>query len=405
MPNYGRFTARGGSEVEASLTTLLERMASAFDDMLAKYSYRSIVLLGGYGRGEGGVQIVEGEERPHNNLDLMVITTPAFVSASYDKLQARVAEFAKEADLGIDISFIEERKLTQSPCLVMWYDMRFGHKTVLGDAEFLGGLDRFSQDKIEPIDVLRLMVNRGTLLVINDVVLEKEILTASDRKLIIKHVMKALIGFGDAYLFSRGEYDWSYLEKQRRMQALTDAPDDLKQLYEEALEFRFSPNYEKYEQRDLQAWAEELRELLGRLYLDFERFRLGDEDLAWSGYLERALSHEFRKNLTSLRGLAKNVVFGLRSRGIPKALGLRGRLLSRCVGESVLMPVLYPSVSFDIEDTSFRQATQSFLGASSDDHRTLRHAYLRKWGETGDSNFQNVIEAQGISLEGSNTTA
>ncbi len=398
MPDFGKFTARGGSEVEASLTTLLTKMGRAFEEILPRESYRSVILIGGYGRGEGGVQVIDGSERPHNNLDFMVITRPGFATDLYPRMRECVAQFAQDAGLGIDISFIEEQRLVQSPCLVMWYDMRFGHKTVIGDDLFLRGLDQFSKEKIEPFDVLRLMVNRGTLLVINDAVLGKQALQESDRKLIIKHVMKALIGFGDAYLFSRGEYDWSYAEKQQRMQSLADAPSELKRLYEEALEFRFSPNYERYADRDLQEWMTELRGLLREPYLDFERFRLGKPSLDWSGYLPAALACEFGKALKSPRGLAKSLVYALRTRGIPGVSGLRTRLAARCVGDRILMPLIFPAVYFDVDDGAYEQAAQRYLKASTNKSRSRRNAYLRKWGEIGDSNFQNVIDANDIPL-------
>lgn len=400
MPDYGKFTARGGDEVEQFLTELLHNMGEAFRDILPDASYRSVVLIGGYGRGEGGVQIAGGRECPHNNLDLMVITTPAFTPDLRDRLDKSVAQFAEDAELGIDISYIEETRLRRSPCLVMWYDMRFGHKTVLGDDQFLRGLDRFTEDRIEPLDVLRLMINRGTLLVINDVFLEKEDVLASHRKLIVKHVMKALIGFGDAYLFSRGQYDWSYLEKQNRMQALADAPEDLKRLYEEALEFRFSPDYDNYADKNLHEWAEELRALLAPLFLQFERDRLQKPTMDWPTYLQSALSREFKNGFTSPRGLAKLAVYGIRTRGTNDVGGLGTRLASRCVGDRVMMPLVYPAVYFNIEDPGFRKAAQAYLQAPGDDRHALRHGFLRKWGEIGDSNFQSVIDANGIQLDG-----
>ena len=65
-----------------------------------------------------------------------------------------------------------------------------------------------------------------------------------------------------------------------------------------------------------------------------------------------------------------------------------------------MMPLVYPAVYFSIEDPGFRKAAQAYLQAPGDDRHALRHAFLRKWGEIGDSNFQNVIDANGIQLDG-----
>ena len=70
---YGRFTVRGGEAVERLLTELVAAAAARVDEAIAASEYRALVMIGGYGRGEGGVQIVDGVERPHNNLDFLLI--------------------------------------------------------------------------------------------------------------------------------------------------------------------------------------------------------------------------------------------------------------------------------------------------------------------------------------------
>src|SRR5690606_3500364 len=120
------------------------------------------------------------------------------------------------------------------PCLVMWFDMRFGHKVLLGDPSFARGLDRFRLSRIEPADVRNLLVNRGTLLVINDLLFDGP--GGNDeaaRRTALKHAMKAVIGYGDALLYFLGEYDHSYVEKQRRMRIRRDVPAAFRDLYDE----------------------------------------------------------------------------------------------------------------------------------------------------------------------------
>ena len=407
MPQYGQLTARGGAEVETFLTDLLDQASSRFADVLPEDTYRSVILIGGYGRGEGGVQTIDGQEKPHNNLDLLVITKPAFSDDRKPELAAIAEQLSEQAGLGIDIGYIEEARLVRSECLVMWYDMRFGHKTLLGDADFLSGLDQFTADRVQAADVLKLMVNRGTLLIINDVLLESfetsSALPESSRKLILKHVMKAIIGFGDAYLYSRGRYDWSYLEKQRRMQSMDDAPADLKRIYEEALEFRFSPNYDSYADRDLHAMAEELRDSLEPVFLRFEAHRLVADGLLWDDYLHRALRREITSSLSSPREIAKRAVYTIKEPGIPKAGGLLPRIASRAAGSRQLMPLLFPAVYFDRDHASqpLADAARGFLNAESDSPADLRRAYLRKWGDLGDINFRTVVEKHGIDLNSS----
>ena len=72
-PHLDRFTARGGPEVEARIRGAVSEAADVMRAVLRPEEYRAVVLLGGYGRGEGGVELRDGEERPHNNLDFLVI--------------------------------------------------------------------------------------------------------------------------------------------------------------------------------------------------------------------------------------------------------------------------------------------------------------------------------------------
>jgi hypothetical protein len=94
------------------------------------------------------------------------------------------------------------------------------------------------------------MVNCGTLLLINDLLLEDEVSSLERRRTIIRHVMKGIIGYGDALFYVLGAYHWSYQERQRRMRKQVSVPESFRHLYDEAMEFRFQPSYVKYLEHD-----------------------------------------------------------------------------------------------------------------------------------------------------------
>ena len=133
---WGRFTVRGSNAVEAEIGALLEEVARTVTERIPAAAYRALVLLGGYGRGEGGVVTVEGRERLHNNLDFLLIANGRRQRALAELrrevgevLEGLVTKHGIQMDLGVTTASL----LRWSPGLVMWYDMRFGHKTVLGD--------------------------------------------------------------------------------------------------------------------------------------------------------------------------------------------------------------------------------------------------------------------------------
>ena len=107
---WGRFTLRGDEEVEACLTSLVRDVARAAEQTLTPSEYRALVLLGGYGRGEGGVETRDGMQRPHNNLDFMLIThnVPAWRQEEMrttlrKRIDALVHAYGIDMDLSCDL--------------------------------------------------------------------------------------------------------------------------------------------------------------------------------------------------------------------------------------------------------------------------------------------------------------
>jgi hypothetical protein len=289
---YGRFTVRGSVAVEELLTALVKEAAQAAETALRPSEYRALVMMGGYGRGEGGVEIINGVERPHNNLDFLLISESPSGKKQRELRQRLIDAFGpvmQKYDIEIDLSVVSTWKLRFAPTLIIWYDTRFGHKTILGDAQYVPSLKHFRLDRIPSRDTLRLLVNRGTLLLINEQLLENDTDAEVHRKRITRNIMKAIIGYGDALLFFLGDYHWSYVDRKRRMQNRLDVPEVFRELYDEAAEFRFLPDYEKNQNRDLKVWMAELRNVLEPLHLFCEKKRLGFEDLTWEGYPTRSL--------------------------------------------------------------------------------------------------------------------
>jgi hypothetical protein len=402
MKSWGRFTARGGSDVEARITALVSKVAETARRVLSPGQYRAMILIGGYGRGEGGVEIVDGEERPHNNLDFLALThnlSSQDQSRLKKQLDEELLPLIQAYEIGMDVSFISASRLLHSPCLVMWYDMRFGHKTILGDEEFVPSLQRFSVDRIVPYDARNLMVNRGTLLVINELLLERGSLSEAEKKYFVKHVMKCVIGYGDALLFFSGAYDWSYQERQRRMRECKNADDGFRRTYDEAMEFRFQPNYSAFLGRDFTQWATDLRDQLAPIHLLCESQRLSSPSLSWDSYPQTAFRHGLMEEITSPRAVAKKIVNAVRSASCPVNSSPLAALGYRCLGARGRLPIFYPLIAYHLENGSYREWARHSLQASGSDIPNLRKAYLRQWSIYGDANFPTTIHKLNLTLD------
>ena len=399
--DWGRFTARGGTGIEEAIRGAVEDVSAVLEKTLRPEEYRAVVLLGGYGRGEGGVESINGRERPHNNLDLLAITcTDQPDQAIKRRIDEALEPLERRYEIGIDVGCIGERKLRRAPCLVMWYDMRHGHKTLLGDANFVPGLQGFTRERILPADVNHLVVNRGTLIVVNDLLLDRSgSLDEAARRVVVKHGIKAVVGYGDALLFFLGQYDWSYLKKQERMRECSSVAASFRELYESASEFRFRPRYDAYLDRDLAAWNDELRAALEPIHLECESRRLGMGGLDWSRYPAGVSMRVLTEDIGSPRAWGRRLRH-LLAGGTTGGGGLLERLGRRCAGEKGRLAIAFPVVVYGSGEPFFRRLAGDLLGASGTEAAELRRAYLRVWSEHGDPNFGALLRRLGIDLEG-----
>ncbi len=399
---YGRFTVRGSSEVEGLLTTLVNEAARAAETALDSREYRALVVLGGYGRGEGGVEIVDGQERPHNNLDFMLIAetgNPKRLQELRQRLVGLFAPIMEKYDIEIDLSVVSVWKLRFSPSLIIWYDMRFGHKTILGDPDFVPSLKHFRLETIPARDVLRLLVNRGTQMVLNELLIGEPQGEQIHRRRIVRNAMKAIIGYGDALLYFLDAYDWSYVERKRRMSERSDVDPEFRALYDEAAEFRFQPDYDRYERCDLEEWILELTSRLEKIHLFCEETRLGVRGLSWDEYPERALSHALFDEAGSARAWARKTYHTLHAVPCPDGLTLRARMGFRTLGPRGLYPIVFPALAYDLRDSTLNTFAAKALNVPGDDRPALREAYLRLWGWQGDINYGSSLRKWGPSSQ------
>ena len=270
--SLGRLTLVGRPAVEETLRDLVRKATSAVLSRVAPENLKALVLAGGYGRAEGGIRIDKDGERPANNLDLLLFTV-GLRSAARVRLTARINEeletLRRRSGMGIDFSAVDARRVERDHVRLFWYDVRHGHKLLAGDPEFLPSLTRFTAENIDPREMADLVINRGALLVLNDLILANGAMNPVRREAILTHTAKAIIGYGDAFLFGRGAYHWSYVERRLRMaRPSIPAAADFKRLYELAMAYRFTGDSFAGTRLIEEAESGQLRKTLGALHLE-----------------------------------------------------------------------------------------------------------------------------------------
>jgi hypothetical protein len=382
----------GSPALEQQINLMLQGLRAKIDQQFGTDAYETIVITGGYGRGEGGVDWSSGQEILHNNLDLVWVTpghNPEREQRIQRFLQHWSHEFQAQEGVQLDSFIIDAPRLRRLPCLVMLYDMREGHRVLAGPPDRLRTLIPYGVDDILPGDVRNLLINRGVLLLINDFLLRRGQPSPALRRQMIRHIIKATIGLGDALLFMRGEYHWSYQEKQRRMDLAVDIPSRLRKHYYQAASFRFAPDYRAYDDTDIAAWNQELLDLFQHFHLQFEQWRL-KQVFDWEGYPTRAFEFAWQEDI-GYRGMPlRKLKHLLQNQSRSRELSLCGNMGLRMLDNASLLALLFPVVAYQLNNPSYITLAQTQLNARPGE--TLLSTYLRTWGAYLDSGLLPRLE-------------
>lgn len=227
----GKYSIRGSAAFDARLDRDLAHIAQALAGSPQGAASRALVLIGGYGRGEGTPYIVTGGEEPFNDYDLVVVSEPmtrrrrSHVQSELRQLEQRLTA---ELGLPIDLCLYPENSLASSEFSLLNYEMKYGHQVVWGAPRILERMPRFPHGAIPLSEGTRLLLNRGKLLLdIRRALRTGRPLTAEERLRFVKFIQKALLAFGDCLLLANGDYDLSYAVKGERIGKYlgSDAPE------------------------------------------------------------------------------------------------------------------------------------------------------------------------------------
>ncbi|VGO16952.1 hypothetical protein PDESU_05545 [Pontiella desulfatans] len=231
-----KYTIRGSEALDARIDIHLEHIAKT----VAPYC-EAVVLLGGYGRGEGTPFIKpDGSQAPFNDYDLVVIvdTLNTAVRLQFNTLEKQLTE---DLGLPVDLCPYAKAELPSREFSLLNYEMKHGHMVIRGDEHVLDAMPNYAHDAIPLSEGARLLLNRGKLLLdIKRRLSNPEPLFAVERIRLIKFIHKALLAFGDAALLAAGQYDISYSVKKERILKIGECPgrERIVQGYLQAVELK-----------------------------------------------------------------------------------------------------------------------------------------------------------------------
>jgi hypothetical protein len=256
----------------------------------------ALILGGGYGRGEGGVVLIEGRESLYNDLDMAIVVK----NKQADVLSGLAAVSKKYAgELGIHVDFshpLTVDDVRRLPHWLLWYDMLNGHKVLYGPEDILtANMPAYMHDAIPTIEATKLLLNRGTGL-LQGLRVTRGVAPGEDADFVRRNYFKCMLSLGDALLITYQQFNSIYgkrvaLFEELARQIPTVADLKLVEDYKLAMQFKFAPDSVPPETPD-EAMHLDMAAKWGRVLLHVENARTQkawpslEAYVGWTGLVE-----------------------------------------------------------------------------------------------------------------------
>ncbi len=244
-------------------------------DLLGNHIH-SILLCGGFGRGEGSVDVKNGNVHIVNDYDIIILLkehNPFRYALLYKQFHAPLQNLAhkladdlkmKQIDLSLKhFSYFSKK----NPLNIDRYEVKYGHVMTYGEED---PTDAMSDGKAEDIPLFEgtwLFRNRGAGMLIPALYFMCDGGVPEDKKEnFVIECNKAQLAMGDSILLLNRIYHHLYSERLRIIDDLDVSiiPEgkNIIEHYREALEQKLRPNFNKFYKRDLKKWWFEIKELI-----------------------------------------------------------------------------------------------------------------------------------------------
>lgn len=309
----GNYTVYHNGGIDLFIEKQLNNIVNEILSIINPNELKAIILGGGFGRGEGGVWLRNGQIFPVNDFDITVFPKnnfKIFKQIHLKNLQNLAATLAPSIPIKqIDINVGNWWKFNVR-CYSWFYtinahDFIHGHIPIYGSINLDRLKKHYTSKKIPRIEGLKFLYTRGSGLVfaLYAQIMRREI----PEEIIYMDINKMHIALGDSYLVLRKLYNSSY-SKRISIASTIDFDFDegyiIKEMYLNALKWKIRPT-EVDITSDIKSHCEQLSIQFLKFFLYFENIRLGQQ---FDGIMEYII-YISRKRRTLIESISKSDYF------------------------------------------------------------------------------------------------
>ncbi len=300
--SLGRFTVRSIPVVDGYLARCFEQIVRGVREAVGP-RLSSILLVGGFGRGEGSVTVNGSDVGIVNDVDIIVVIkgiTRVWAklmerrySKQLEKVAAEVCSAYGIKQIDLSIRTISNFR-TADMRTIEHQEIKFGHTVLWGTEDPCEEMPAGVWSQPVQSEGTRLFRNRGGGLLLAATYLLRDASSfLSSRENLFVECNKAVIAAGDLYLLLNDGYDWSYRRRatiaKGLLRTVSSRDRYLVESYVRALDWKLAPSRSDWlaldEESGLALWIR-ARALLQRHALEFESARFERRFSGWIEYAE-----------------------------------------------------------------------------------------------------------------------
>ncbi len=380
--DLARFTVDGSPELEQHLARTCERIAAGVRGLIPRRKLETILLGGGYGRGEGGVWRTPAGDRPYNDLEFYVCIrgNRHLNELRFGRTLHVLGEIlTPQAGIEVEFKITSLHEIASSPVSMFSYDLLVGHFQLIGDTTVLSRCAHHRDASRIPLaEATRLLMNRCSgLLFARERLLQPEF-TPGDADFVQRNIAKAQLALGDALLVMDGQYHASARERHRHLERLARVESmpwlrAVAEHHARGVQFKLHPERSMASQSELDRVHNVVTDLARTVFLALESQRLRTPFAAARDYATHpvekcAKARRLRTALITAKVLGVRTVFSSEARRHPRERILHALALLLWEPTALAVPVLVSRIQRELQTTA-------------NTFPELMSAYRRLWGQ------------------------